>query len=261
MRPATSVLKWAPVVLILAFLFAPVVVVVLFSFNAAESTALPFEGFSLRWYEDIFKDEEFRTAATNSLTVAVATMLFSVLVGTAAAFALARRSSRLLGVLAGLVVTPLVVPGLVVGIALLTSATEVGIDPSLRLVIIGHVLITIPFVVLVIGARLENFDWSVLEAARDLGAGAFQAFSRIVFPAIAPAVIGAALLTLAWSLDEFMISFFTYGADTTLPVLIFSRTRTFLDPGINVIASLVLLMTVVATGVAAKFLAPSEAAR
>lgn len=252
------VLKWIPVLLILLFMFAPVIVVVLFSFHSERSTALPFEGFSFRWYDEVFADEEFRTAAVNSLQVAIVTVIFSVTVGTAAAFALARSGSKWLAAVSGLIVTPLVVPGLFLGLALLVSATEVGFDPSLPLVFVGHALITIPFVVLVMGTRLANFDWSILEAARDLGATPRQTFAKIMLPIIGPAIVGAALLTLAWSLDEFIITFFTSGDDLTLPVLIFSRTRTFLDPGINVIATVILVGTIIATGVAARFLAPSK---
>jgi spermidine/putrescine transport system permease protein len=256
-----SAIRWLPVVCILGFLFAPVILVVLFSFNSVASTALPFEGFSLRWYDQVFADVDFRDAASNSVIVAMATVGFVVVIGTAAAFALSWRSSRLLHVTSMLVVTPLVLPGLFVGVSLLVFATELGLEPSLPLVFVGHSLITIPLVVLVISARLENFDQAMVEAARDLGANAFQAFYRIVLPVIAPAIVGAALLTLAWSFDEFIITLFTNGGDTTVPVLIFSRARMGLDPSINAIASVVLVATILAAAVASRFLAPSDVTR
>ncbi len=257
-----AALRWLPVGAILLFLFAPVAIVVLFSFNSVPSTALPFRGFSLRWYREVFGDDGFRTAARHSVEVALASSAFSVVAGTAAAFALAGRRSKLLGLASLVVLTPLVTPGLMIGVALLVFAAETSFEPSLRLVFVGHALITIPFVVLVVAARLENFDRSVVEAARDLGAGPVEAFARVVLPAIGPAVIGAALLSLAWSLDEFVITLFTNGGNPTLPVLIWTRaTKTGLDPGINAIASVILLMTILAALVASKFLRPSQAAR
>jgi spermidine/putrescine transport system permease protein len=261
MSPA-KILRWVVIGCILTFLFAPVIVVVLFSFNSVASTALPFKGFSLRWYDQVIGDEEFRSAAKNSLIVAGATVVFVVTVGTAAAFGLSRKGSqRLTSAVNLLVVTPLILPGLFLGVSLLLFAGEIGLQPSLPLVFIGHSVITVPFVVLVVSARLQHFDYSIVEAARDLGAGSVRAFLKIVLPLVAPAIVGAALLTVAWSFDEFIVTLFTNGGNATLPVLIFSRARLGLDPGINVIATFVLTITVASALVASRFLSPSEVAQ
>ncbi len=245
---------WAVVAVVLVFLFAPVVLVVLFSFNSGTSTSLPLQGLSLRWYRTVFSDPEATAAMANSVKVALGTVAFSLLVGTAAAFALARRSSRILSVLSSLILTPLIIPGLFIGIALLAFFSELHVGLSLWTAFVGHALITIPFVVVIVGARLARLDRSMMEAARDLGAGPVVAFRKVLLPVIGPALLGAGLLVLAWSADEFVITLFTYGSTPTIPVLIYTRIHGGLDPSINAIASLVLGVTILATSIAGRFI-------
>lgn len=253
--------SWIYVALLLVFLFAPVVVVVLFSFNSIGSTSLPLEGFSLRWYESAFENQLFRQALQNSVVVAAVSAAFVLFVGANASFALTRRPSRLLNLFSSFVATPLILPGLFLGVALLSFYDLIALKLSLVTVVIGHALITLPFVVLIVNARLMGFDRSIEEAARDLGATPLQAFWRIVFPLVRPALIGSVLIAVAWSFDEFIITFFTIGAQTTLPIMIWGMLRRGIDPSVNAIASIILATTIVATVLAGRFISGREVAR
>ena len=256
-----TVLPWLFVGAIIAFLFLPVAVVVLFSFNAASSTSLPFAGFSLRWYETAFADDRFMSALLNSVKVAAVAAAFVAFVGANAAFALSRRPSRLLNAFSAFVTAPLILPGLFLGVALLSFFTEIGVKPSLTTVIIGHSLVTLPFVVLIVNARLMRLDRSIEEAARDLGATPLKAFRTIIFPLVRPALIGAVLIAVAWSFDEFIITFFTIGGQNTLPILIWGLLRRGVDPSVNAIASIILGTTIVATVLAGRFISGRDLTR
>jgi spermidine/putrescine transport system permease protein len=254
MRRGHNVLAWVFVAGLIAFLFFPVVVVVLFSFNSEPSTSLPFSGFSLRWYHAAFADERFTSSLLNSVKVAAVTAVIVAFIGTNASFAISRRPSRLLNAFSSFATAPLVLPGLFLGVAMLSFFTEIGMNASLTTVIIGHSLVTLPFVVLIVNARLMNLDRSIAEAARDLGATPFEAFRKIIFPLVRPAVIGAVLIAVAWSFDEFIITFFTIGGQSTLPILIWGLLRQGIDPSVNAIASIILGTTIVATLLAGRFI-------
>lgn len=260
MRRATAA-SWLYVALMVVFLFAPVIVVVLFSFNATSSTSLPFAGFSLRWYESAFGDDLFIDALRNSVVVALATAAFIALVGVNAAFALSRRRSRLLDAFSAFVTTPLIVPGLFLGVALLSFYDQIDLRRSLWTVIVGHALVTLPFVVLIVNARLQRLDRSISEAARDLGASAWQAFWKITFPLVRPALAGSILIAIAWSFDEFIITFFTIGSQLTLPIMIWGKLRLGVDPSVNAIASVILATTITVTVLASRLISAREVAR
>ena len=260
-RDGAQAVWWGIVVLILVFLFAPVVVVVLFSFNAEATTSLPFAGFSTRWYETAFGDSQFVVALQNSVKVALAVAAFTAVVGTSAAFALAHRRSRWLDLFSSFVTAPLILPTLFLGIALLSFYTQIGLKPSLQAAMIGHALVTLPFVVLIVNARLVRLDRSFEEAARDLGATPFQSFRLIVFPLVAPALFGAVLIVMAWSFDELVITFFTSGGDQTLPVRIWGMLRRGIDPSVNAMASIILLTTIACTLLAGRFVSGREISR
>jgi spermidine/putrescine transport system permease protein len=206
-------------------------------------------------------DPEVQQAVQRSVTAAGVTVVVDLLAGTAAAFALRSRTRRWQSALSGLFVVPLVLPGLFLGVALLAFFASIGVGTSLRTAIVGHILVTVPVVVLVVGARLASMDRGVMEAARDLGAGPVVAFRKVLLPLLAPTLIGAALLVTAWSFDEFVVTLFTTGTDTTVPVLIYSRVRHGLDPSINALATLVLTVTIGAAIIAAFLLRPRSAAR
>jgi ABC-type spermidine/putrescine transport system permease subunit II len=260
-RGWSSAVWWVIVGATLLFLFAPVAIVLLFSFNAATTTSLPFAGFSLRWYEAAFADQLFVEALLNSVKVAIVVAVFTAVVGTSAAFALSRRRSRWLDLFSSFVTAPLVLPTLFLGVALLSFYTQIGLKPSLETAMIGHALVTLPFVVVIVNARLMRLDRSFEEAARDLGATAFQSFRLVVFPLVAPALFGSVLIVMAWSFDELVITFFTSGGDATLPVRIWGMLRRGIDPSVNAMASIILLTTVACTLLAGRFVSGREIAR
>jgi spermidine/putrescine transport system permease protein len=227
----------------LLFLFVPLGVVVLFSFQGTAGLTLPFEGLSLRWYRQVFGDETFSEALTNSIILGVATAAVTVGLGTPAAYGVTHSRSKLGTPLQVLFLIPVLLPGLFIGAALLSFLGRIEFDPSLVTVLIGHVVFAFPFVFLLTRTALERLDPSLEEVARDLGASAWLVFRRVTLPQIAPVLAGAAALAFMISFDEFLITFFVIGDEQTLPVYIFARLRRTVDPGINVASTLLLAVT------------------
>ncbi len=229
------------VAVVLLYLFAPVVVTVLFSLTTSPRLSLPIEGLTLDWYREAFANPIFTIALTNSLLLAAITALVSVGLGVPFAFGLLRLRGRTRGTLVTASLLPAAVPALVLGIALAVFFSGIGVAQGLPNAAIGHILVALPFVILTLNARLETFDLSCLEAARDLGASPWQTFRDITFPLIRPSVLGAALLAAALSLDEFVVTWFNVGNQQTLPVLIWGLLRRGIDPTVNALATVVLL--------------------
>jgi spermidine/putrescine transport system permease protein len=227
----------------LVFLWAPLLLVFLFSFHSTGSLTFPFEGFSTRWYDEVFSSEIIRSAAENSLIVATSTALLTLLLGTLAAYGLTRSSSRLRGPLSLLFFLPITLPGLFIGVALLVAFTRVQFSLSLLTVTIAHLVYVFPFFFLVARAALERLDPALEETAADLGAGRWMVFRRVTLPQVWPVLVGAACLAFALSFDEFVITFFVIGPDSTLPMYIWSSLRRTIDPSINAISSLLLAFT------------------
>jgi spermidine/putrescine transport system permease protein len=227
----------------LVFLWAPLLLVALFSFHSTGSLTFPFEGFSTRWYDEVFSNEVISTAAKNSLIVATSTALITVLLGTLAAYGLTRTRSRLRGPLSLLFFLPITLPGLFIGIALLVSFSRVEWSLSLVTVTIAHLVYVFPFFFLVARAALERLDPALEETAADLGAGRWTVFRRVTLPQVWPVLVGAACLAFALSFDEFVITFFVIGPDSTLPLYIWSGLRRTIDPSINAISTLLLAFT------------------
>jgi spermidine/putrescine transport system permease protein len=255
------VVSWIAVIAILAFLFAPVVLVVLFSFNESASTAPPFTGFTLRWYGDVIDDAAYVQAIKNTAVVAALTVAITTVVGTLGALALVRVSPRVATAVSALLAVPLIVPWLFTGLALLVFFTRIHVELSMATVVAGHVVVTAPIAALIVTARLARLDPAVNEAARDLGANAWQAFRRVLLPQIAPAIIGSALLVTATSADEFIITLFVNGGYQTVPLVIFTSLRTGLGPEINAIASMMLAFTLVLTVIASRFVSVKDVTR
>jgi spermidine/putrescine transport system permease protein len=226
---------------LLVFLFAPVVIVVMFSFNS--SAELHLAGLSTRWYQDVFADPEAMQALKHSAIAAAATAVGALALGMSAALALMRVPQRLRPIALGLSALPIAVPGLMIAFGLAVLYRQLNFEQSLGLTISGHVLIALPFVLLTMSSALDRFSFSMLEAGRDLGASAPRLYWSIVLPILRPAIEGAALLAMAVSLDEFLIAFFTAGADTTLPMLIWARVVRGVDPSLNALAALLLIAT------------------
>jgi spermidine/putrescine transport system permease protein len=228
------------------FLYLPVVLLMFFSFNKSPAGSLPFTGFTLKWYQDLFADFLVIGSFWNSLKVAFVTSLISTIIGTIGAFPMARLTFRYKEALRIIYILPIMVPGLLIGIALLIFfAAWLDLRLSLGTVIIGHVVFTTPFVLLVVTARLLDFDYLLEWAAADLGATPFNTLRYVTFPLISPGVLAGALFAFTLSLDEFIITFFTLGPETTLPMYIFSQVKFGITPKINALATLLFMSSII----------------
>ncbi len=243
-----STRRWLPaafICIVLLYLYAPVAVIVIFSFTTSPRLSLPIEGLTLDWYRQALDNPLIPTALENTALLALISSAGAGLLGTAFAFGLVKLHRwRLRTTLLSASLLPAIVPLLIIGIALAVFFRTLGLPQGLIGAGIGHVLVSLPFVVLTMNARLETFDFSVLDAARDLGATKFQAFRDITFPLIRQSVIGAVLLAAALSLDEFVVTWFNIGNQQTLPVLVWGLMRRGIDPSINAIASVLLVMLI-----------------
>jgi spermidine/putrescine transport system permease protein len=228
-------------VLVFAFLYLPIAVLVMLSFNAS---GLPtsWSGFSTKWYVSLAGHHEILHAAWNTLVVAVFATLISTVLGTMLALGMESRR-RKSSALEALAFAPMVIPDIVLAVALLSLLSTLNVTMGLHTIILAHVIFDLAFVSSVVRARLKNFDYSIVEASRDLGASAWHTFWRITFPVILPAIIAGALLAFTLSVDEFIIAFFTAGAgrsSITLPMQIYSMIRFGITPEINALATLVM---------------------
>ena len=227
------------------FLYVPVILLAAFSFNQSRAGNLPFTGVTLDWYRDLFNDYLVIDAFKNSLFVAACTALLSTAIGTSAAFPLVRSRFKLKETLRVVFLLPMMLPGLLIGVALLIFLSSVlGLSLSLWTVMIGHVVLTTPFVILVVTARLLDFDHTLEWASADLGANPAQTFRLVTLPLILPGIIAGALFAFTLSLDEFVITLFTIGPQTTLPMYIFSQVKFGVTPKVNALATLLLLGSV-----------------
>jgi ABC-type spermidine/putrescine transport system permease subunit II len=228
-------------VAIYVFLFAPIALLVLFSFNANRYGTFPITGWTLEWYRQVFADYQIRDALTTTLQVAGEVTAISVVAGTAAAFPLVRSRLRFRdGIRIGFVL-PIMIPGLLIGVSLLvlfTGTLHVQLSPQTA--VIGQSVYTTPFVILLVSARLQSFDRSLERAASDLGANTFQRLLRVVFPLILPAILAGALLAFTLSIDEFIITYFLIGTQITLPIYIYTQIKFGITPEVNALASMLL---------------------
>ena len=227
-------------ILIFVFLFAPILIVVLFSFNKTASLTFPYHGWSLRWYRAVFGSPDYRAAILASLKVAFVTVVTVTVVGTLAALAVTRYTFRGRAALRSVVLVPAALPGLFLGIALLSFFVRIHLNLSLGTATVGHIIYMLPYFFLVASSRLLRFDPMMEESARDLGAGPFKSFFKVTLPVIAPALLAGTLVVFSLSWDEVFITFFTIGPQNTLPLLIYSRVKQSVDPSINAISTLLL---------------------
>jgi ABC-type spermidine/putrescine transport system permease subunit II len=222
------------------FLYAPIVIIGMFSFHSSPSLVFPFDGWSLRWYEQIFASRTFRESLWNSIIVATAASVVTSILGATVALALIRIKGKMREAIATVCAAPIALPGLFLGIALVSGFAQVGMNRSLLTVTIAHVLYALPFFVATLRSRIDYFDSSLEEAARDLGATTWQSFHLITLPILRPSIVGAAILVFALSFDELIITVFVSGNESTLPMMIWSMMRRTVDPTINA-ASMVAL--------------------
>jgi spermidine/putrescine transport system permease protein len=240
--------------LVFAFLFAPIVVLVVFSFNSAKS-GTSWAGFSTRWYSSLAHNHDALQAFRNTLKVAFVATLFATVIGTLAAFALTRFRFRGRSAYSTLIFISLVMPEIVMGISLTAFFRRFAhVDLSIRTVIAAHITFCIAFVVVVVKARLTAFDNRLVEAAADLGATPVQAFLRVVLPLAAPGIFAGAMLAFTISLDDVVITSFTAGpGSTTLPLYIFGQLRFGVSPSINALSTIVLLSSLVLLAIGGYF--------
>jgi spermidine/putrescine transport system permease protein len=237
-----SALLWASAIAVYLFLYVPLAVVVVFSFNDSKLNA-EWVGFTLDWYRKLVNNEEMLTAARNSLFIAVVASLLATILGTMAGIAIHRYRSKLLSFMT---LTPVAMPEILLGVSLLIFFISVFGDESLSLgtVILAHTTFCIGFVAIIVRARLAGMDESIFEAARDLGATPWQTFRLVTLPLIMPGVIAGALMAFTLSIDDFVITFFTAGAGVpTLPLTIYTMIKIAVTPEVNALSTLLMLLT------------------
>ena len=245
-------------VLVFGFLFLPIVVLVVFSFNQARS-ATDFTGFTTHWYSDLVHNHDVLRAFRTTLKVAISATVLATIIGTLASFALTRYHFRGRSGYSTLIFVSLVMPEVVMGVSLLAFYVQVAhMKLGLSTVILAHTTFCIAFVVVVVNARLASFDNRLLEAAADLGATPTQTFLRVVLPLAAPGIAAGAMLAFTISLDDVVITFFTSGAGSnTLPLYIFGQLKFGVSPSINALSTFVLLFSLILLAIGGLFSARS----
>ena len=240
---------WLVAILGYLFLYAPLAIVVVYSFNDSRLNA-QWVGFTLDWYRKLFHNEEMLGAAWNSLLIGVTASAISTLLGTMAGYAMHRFGLRLLPFL---VVAPIAIPEILTGVSLLIFFVAINLTLGLASIILAHIAFCIGFVAIVVRARLAGMDESLVEAARDLGATPVQAFRLITLPLIMPGVIAGALMAFTLSIDDFVITYFTAGAGAlTLPLEIYTMVKISVTPVVNAVSTLLMALTLALIVVASR---------
>jgi spermidine/putrescine transport system permease protein len=211
--------------LVVVFLYAPIVILLIFSFNNSDVPAFPLSGFTFHWYHEFLVNGDLRAALGTSAVIAAVTSLGAVLLGVLASIALVRRRFRAKALVSALLLSPLVIPYVVFGISLLLLFHTIGISRGVPTVVIGHIVITLPYTILVLVPRLEQIDASLEEAAYDLGAGRLRTFRAITLPLILPAIVSAFLIAFTTSFDEYAVASFVIGTRATFPIYLYSALR------------------------------------
>lgn len=240
---------------VMAFLYLPILLMVANSFNSSRYAA-KWQGFSFSWYERLAEREDIIAALGNSLKIAGMASIVSMVLGTAAALALHRYRSKLQRGHRLLVTVPLVLPDILMGMSLLLLFVAIGVKLSLLTITLAHITFCLSYVALVVLARLDGFDFGLLEAARDLGASPLQTFLRITLPLVAPGILAGGLLAFTLSIDDYVVTFFVKGPGAdTLPTLVYSMIKKSKDlPVINALSSLMLVVTFATVAIAQKII-------
>jgi spermidine/putrescine transport system permease protein len=243
-RPSRPLRTYA--FLFLAFLYVPVLFLPLFSFNDSLYVAFPLKAFTTKWYAEMLANQQLHAALVNSLRVGAATAVFATILGVLGAKAVTRYRMPGRKPVVFTIMLPLVIPGIIMGVALLILVSRLGIPLSLYTVTLGHVLISVPFSMATLIARFEGFDKSMEEAAADLGDNAWWTFWRVTFPIVFPGILASLLLTFTVSFDEFIMAFFLSSTDATLPIYIWTQLRFPQKlPGVIALGSVILVVSFV----------------
>ena len=242
---------WTATLATYAFLYMPLAVVVLFSFNDSELNA-SWVGFTTRWYGKLLGDAGMLQAAANSLLIAIISSTIATVLGTMGGIALHRWRPRFLPFL---VLTPVAMPEILLGVSLLLFFRQV-LDLTLGLfsILVAHITFSIGFVAIIVRARLAGMDENIFEAARDLGATPWRTFTRVTFPLIVPGIVAGFLMSFTLSIDDFVITFFVAGVGvTTLPLQIYSLIKVAVTPEVNAISTLLMALTLTLIALASRF--------
>ena len=249
MKPASKIFT----ALVMIFLFAPIVILLVFSFNEAKSLSV-FSGFSFYWYRELFRDSETLNAVKNTLVLAVCASAISTIMGTAAAVGINKLRNRYLHAVMDTVTNiPMINPEIITGISLMLMFVFVGrlfgaaTSLSFWTMLIAHVTFCLPYVIFNVSPKLRQLDPAVYDAALDLGCNPRQAFFKVVLPQLTPAILSAFLISLTYSIDDFIISYFTSGTMQTLPIAIYSMTKKKVSPEINALSAImfVVILTII----------------
>ena len=220
--------------------YIPILLTVVYSFNASKLTSI-WEGFSLKWYRELFRDRDLGEALINSLILAVLSCTFAVLIGTSGALGMSRRKRKLNEAVAYVSTLPIMIPEIILGMVLMAFFYMLNLPFGMLTLLIGHTVFCVPYILMEVKARLVGMDPSLEEAARDLGAGSFRAFWDITLPLIMPAVISGSLLAFAMSMDDVVISIFVTGPRvSTLPIKVYTQMKTGVTPEINALCTMML---------------------
>ena len=260
--PGQSRLLRAMLVLGFAFLYAPMLSLVVYSFNASKLVTV-WAGFSVKWYAELFRDQGIMDAAWVSIRIAFFTACASVVLATIAALVMTRfRAFRGKMLFGALVTAPLVMPEVITGLSILLLFVSLGIPRGMTTIWIAHVTFCVAFVAVVVSSRLGELDTSIEEAAMDLGANRVRVFFQITLPIIMPALVSGWLLAFTLSIDDLVVASFASGpSSTTLPMKVFSSVRLGLSPKINALATLLILVVSLAAGFAWWLMARDEKRR
>ena len=239
------------------FLYLPILVVIVTSFNDAE-IAIAWRGFTTKWYELLLSGQSTRVvnpdvawvAFKNSMYVGVVAMVVSTVFGTMLAFVLQRYDFVGKRPFMGIVYMPIIMPSIIMGISALLFFRQLGFKTGLGTTMIAHIAFDISFVAVIVYARLAGFDERLEEAAKNLGANRLETFRYVTLPSIMPAIIAGALLAFALSFDDFVITFFVIGTENTLPTFFFGMVRQGIAPGVNVVATLIMVVAFSIVGIA-----------
>lgn len=230
--------------LLLAIMYLPILIVILYSFNASKTSVI-WGGFTLDWYKELLQDRSLLESLKNSVILALLSSGMAGIVGTLGAVGMARVQFRSKGMLEYLVLVPIMIPEIILGMVFMAFFSLLGLPFGMTTLVLGHSAFCVPYVYMQVKARLVGIDKSYAEAARDLGARERQVFFDITLPLIAPAILSGMLLSFAMSLDDVVISIFVAGARvSTLPVKIYTQLKTGVTPEINALCTLMLIVTV-----------------
>ena len=235
--------------LVMLFLYLPILVLVIFSFNDSKSRSV-FTGFTFEWYEKLFHNELIMTSLRNTLIVAVAASLIATLLGTAAAIGIVKMRKATKATVMQVTNIPIMNPEIVTGVSLMLLfvffAARLNFEFGFLTLIIAHITFDVPYVVLNVMPKLRQMDSNLYEAAQDLGCGPISSFFRVILPEIMPGVISGFLMAVTFSLDDFIVSYFTSGAASqTLPVTIYAMTRRKVSPEINALSTILFVVIIV----------------